>query len=404
VSTSVRIALFLCFTLACALPVFAQQSSPSATAEPPAPDEVAQKAGAAREAGRLQEAIGLYRQSVKNHPDWVEGWWYLGTLLYDRDQYAEGKEAFKQVVASDPKNGTALAMLSLCEFGVKEYEQSLADMERARNLGMASSIEFLSVARYHDGILLTKFGRFREGNEALQYLAKYQNKSPDVVEAFGLNVLEMQLLPGETPADKRDLVVKVGNAIFCMQARRPVEAKAAFEELVGKYPSTPRLHYFYGVFLVGEHSDAAIEQFKRELEITPNDVYALLQIANEYINRSDYTAALPYAQKAVGLAEGEAAPHIALGRILVETGKLEEGISELELAARFNPENSKAHFALAHAYGRAQRKEDATRERQIFMRLDAAERARWGRPDGPIGPIPSVDDKPDGKPTDKPEK
>ena len=169
-------ALFLCFTFAWVAPVLAQQpGSPAAAQTAAAPDDLAQKAGAAREAGRLQEAIGLYRQSVKNHPDWLEGWWYLGTLLYDRDLYAEGKDAFRQVVALDPKNGTALAMLSLCEFGVKEYEQSLADMEEARHLGMASSIEFMSVARYHDGILLTRFGRFREANQALQYLAKYQN-------------------------------------------------------------------------------------------------------------------------------------------------------------------------------------------------------------------------------------
>jgi tetratricopeptide (TPR) repeat protein len=399
--------VLLIVAFALTVPAFAQTPSPApepaAVKDTHPPDAVSQKAEEARQAGRLEEAITLYQQAVKTRADWMEGWWYLATLLYERDRYADAKGAFEKVVELDPKRGAPVAMLGLCEFELKDYEQALNHIEQGRVLGIGDSIELGSVVHYHEGLLLTHFGKFREANQALSYLAHYQNANAKVLEAFGLDVLEMPLFPGQTPPDKLDLVMKVGHAVFCSVARRPAEAKDAFEELLAKYPTVPKLHYFYGVFLIAEQSDAAIEQFKRELEISPKDVYSILRLANEYINRADYTNALPYAEKAVQLAEGEAAPHVALGRILVETGKIDEGINELELAERFDDSSSKVHFALAHAYGRAGRKDDARRERELFLQLDAKERAQWGRSDGPTDPI-SSGDSPSSKPSDKPEK
>jgi tetratricopeptide (TPR) repeat protein len=398
-----------CLLIGCGLSApqaLAQKQSPASgavtTASSPAPPgDIAQKADQAREAGRLEEAIDLYRLGLKAQPKWLEGWWYLGTLLYDRDRYADAKLAFDQVVALEPKNGTPLAMLALCEFNIKEYEQSLEHLDKARGLGVSDNVELMSVVRYHHGILLTRFGHFAEGHQALLYLARYQNGSPKVIEAFGLNVLEMPYFPGDTPADQLDLVTKTGRAIFCMLARRPVEADEAFQTLLAKYPALPKLHYFYGVFLITDRSDDAIAQFKKELEVSPENVFALLALASEYINRNDYATGFPYAQQAVEIAPGQAAPHLLLGRILVETGKAEEGIGQLELAERFDPNNSKVHFALAHAYSRLHRTEEAQKERERFMVLDAAEREKWGKDSVPA---PGQGDRPSDKPADKPQK
>ena len=44
--------------------------------------------------------------------------------------------------------------------------------------------------------------------------------------------------------------------------------------LVSRYPDTPNVHYAYGVFLLAEQPDKAIEVFKRELKVSPQNVYA----------------------------------------------------------------------------------------------------------------------------------
>ena len=61
--------------------------------------------------------------------------------------------------------------------------------------------------------------------------------------------------------------------------------------------------------------------------------------------------------------------HSVLGRLLVETGELQPGIQELERAENLAPESPQPRIALASAYAKAGRKEDAARERREFLRL-----------------------------------
>jgi cytochrome c-type biogenesis protein CcmH/NrfG len=58
-----------------------------------------------------------------------------------------------------------------------------------------------------------------------------------------------------------------------------------------------------------------------------------------------------------------------LGRVLLELGEVERAIQELGEGVRLAPSSPEMHFALARAYTRAGRKEDAAREREIFKRL-----------------------------------
>ena len=84
-------------------------------------DDLARQATAAREQGKPQEAVGYYQQALQIHPDWEEGWWYVGTLLYDGNHFAEALPAFSKVVELDPKMGPAWSFLGLCAFETRDY-------------------------------------------------------------------------------------------------------------------------------------------------------------------------------------------------------------------------------------------------------------------------------------------
>ena len=168
-------------------------------------NKLSQQADAAREGGRLDEAIQLYIQGLQLNPKWKDGWWYVGSILYDRDSYSDAREALRNLLGLDDKNGSAWALLGLCEFGLRNYDQALSDIQYARTLGnMISSKEFVNVARYHAGILMTRAGQFELGYEALRDFAREGNESPSVIEALGLNILRMPFLPAEAPPDRRE--------------------------------------------------------------------------------------------------------------------------------------------------------------------------------------------------------
>ena len=82
-----------------------------------------------------------------------------------------------------------------------------------------------------------------------------------------------------------------------------------------------------------------------------------------------FDEALPLAEKSVQLAPKLYAARNVLGRVLLELGQVERSIKELEEGVKLAPQSPEMHFALARAYTRAGRKQEAAREREIFKQL-----------------------------------
>jgi tetratricopeptide (TPR) repeat protein len=348
----------------------AQAARKPATAPTAEFDRLLAAATEARKAQEWEKAIELYGKVVKLKPAYVEGYWYQGTAYYSLDDFPNCRDTFRKVIRLAPKNGAAFAFLGLCEFGVKEYDKSLQHLLQSRILGVGDAPELGSVARYHAGVLMTRVEQFEQALETLGEFAAEGDDNPRVIEAIGLATLRMPFLPVEAPPDRREMILMAGRASYMMATRNTAAAGKAFEALVARYPETPNVHYAYGVFLLGEEPDKAVQEFKRELELQPDHPWSLMQIAYEYLKRGDAQTALPWAQKSVQVAPNAFTSHKALGQALLETGDIDGAIKELMTGINLAPESPGLHFTLARAYQRAGRTEEATRERDEFTRLD----------------------------------
>jgi tetratricopeptide (TPR) repeat protein len=348
-------------------------STPKAAPTDTAFDRLAKAAEDERTAGRLDEGARLYQQALKLRPSWTEGRWYLGTILYSQERFEEARDAFRRVVAAKPEDGRAWAFKGLCEFELRGFDRALSDLQRAQMLGIPGK-EVYHVAVYHLGILLTRYEQFEESLQHLSQLAREGNESTSIAEALGLSVLRMPVLPSELAPQKREMVLIAGRATIHWANARRAAARAGYEELILRYPEAPNVHYAFGVFLLKEDADAALEQFGRELKISPLHVEAMLQIALEKNLRAEHAEALALAQKAVEIAPRSSAGRNVLGRVLLNRDDVEGAIRNLEEGARIAPLSREMHFELARAYARAGRKEDAAREREIFKKLEEATR------------------------------
>jgi tetratricopeptide (TPR) repeat protein len=375
--------------LVCASWAHAQSSSgagtkqTSAKAQAPARDNsyfdrIVKLADEARSAGRLDEAVELYTKALRIRPKWPEGWWYLGAIFYEKDLYAQARDAFSNLVALDPKRGPAWGMLGLCRFQTHEYEQAVIALQRGRTLDLAGNQELESVVRYHTALLYIRFEQFEVAYEILGEFLRVGNDSPKVVEAFGLTMLRMPFLPNEIPPDKREQVLLAGQGGLNMAARRLDEARRAFDALLARYPNAPNVHYAVGVFLMNQDADAALKEFRRELEISPSHQPAMVQVAFEYLKRGDYDEALPLAEKSVELAPKMYPARNVLGRVLLQVGQVDRAVKELEEGVRLAPTSPEMHFALSRAYARAGRQAEAKREQDTFKQLQEQYEARHG--------------------------
>src|SRR5256712_2207768 len=167
---------------------------------------------------------------------------------------------------------------------------------------------------------MTRIEQYEQALETLGEFASEGDDNPRVIEAMGLATLRMPLLPIEAPPERREMVLMAGRASYMMATRNTAASEKAFEALASRYPETQNVHYAYGVFLLQEQPDKAIEEFKRELDLQPGHPWSLMQIAYEYLKRGDAPSALTWAQQAVAAAPNAFPAHKALGQALLETG------------------------------------------------------------------------------------
>jgi len=332
-------------------------------------------AEAARNAEKLPEAEALYRRALALKPAWVEGWWALGTIHYDADDFGQASLAFEKLLAADPKHGSAHLMLGLCLYELNQNEQAARHFAEARHYGIENPAQLEPVLLYHEAMLALRARHFETANQTLHMMARKGIRSEDGDLAFGMSVLLM--LPSQLPppgSTARRVVLRVGQAEATDSTETHELARRMFARVVEMAPEMPNIHFAYGRFLLGiQEPDAALNEFKEELKRTPGNIRAQLEIAAiDY--RTDSEAGIPYAQAAVEKTPQYPFAHYLLGLLCLDAGQTERAIGELERARKMVPAEPQFAFALANAYQRAHRKQDAATERAEFLRLKQAQK------------------------------
>jgi tetratricopeptide (TPR) repeat protein len=338
-------------------------------------EQLAQSASKTREAGQYDEAIRLYHEALRSRPKWPEGWWSLGTIYYELDRYREASEAFRSLLSIDERSGPAWALLGLSLYRMKNYQQSIASLERASVLGMGDNKELRGVANYHLAVLFNRFEQYERAYEVWLRVVQDRGESTLILQGMGLTMLGLAYLPDETPPEKRELVARTGKAAYLAVINLREEADRMYRSLIADYPGAAGVHYAYGIFLMRDAPDTALDEFRRELELSPNHIPTLLQLAFEHLKRGEAENGLPYAEKAVQLDAKMFLARNALGRILLELGQIDRAVGELEAGVKLESSNPEMYYALARAYSKAGRNADAQRARLEFIKLDKLRRA-----------------------------
>jgi tetratricopeptide (TPR) repeat protein len=333
-------------------------------------DSIAKRADEAREADHLPEALALYSEAVRLRPSWADGWWWLGSILYDQDRFAEAQAPLKRFIAISPKHAPAYAFLALCEYETKDYRHSLQHFAAWAKGGSPGTDALLDVAGYHWALLLTRQGRFNEALFLLAAKAKKLGARPTLTEAMGLASLRIASLPENYATERREPVWLAGMAAFHSSRNEYQRSNDFAQRLLLHYGQEPNVHYFRGTLFVFQREwDSAAEEFQKELEISPRHAPALVELANARVEGFESSDALAPAKRAVVLDPENARAHYILGRALLETGSYQESAAELEIAKRLAPESARVRFVLSNAYKQLGRLQDSKREQDAFVAL-----------------------------------
>jgi tetratricopeptide (TPR) repeat protein len=344
----------------------------AAQANPSSFSDLASKAIAARDANDVPRAIDLYQQALKLSGQWPDGWWFLGSLQYGTGAYAAAEDALTHYLNLTPNAAPALAMRGLCEFETADFAKSLNDIQRALALGAANQSRNEKILRYHEALLLTRVGRFEDAVRSYSFFAHEEDANPELFLAIGLAGLRTPLLPKELKADQQELYISAGKAAFDYMKGDKETVRAEFQRLFQHVPPVANAHYLYGYLLYATDPDAALAEFKSELEVAPSAV-AEVMLAWIPLLQNDGSAALPYARKAVAQDPTLPSAQLVLGRALSETGDAKAALEHLEKTVQLQPDNLEVHLALAKAYSQSGLKEDSRRERLLCLEMTKPE-------------------------------
>ena len=350
----------------------------SAATVPASFETIAKQADAARVQDRIPEAIRLYREGTGLRPSWADGWWYLGSLLYDQDRFTDASAAFQHLLSSSSHRGPAYAFLGLCEYETGNYDDALTQFRAWAAAGWSGTPELRNVAVFHFALLLTRDGRFVESLYLLATEAKLGGDLPELAEAMGLASLRMRNLPEDYAPEQRERVWLAGTAAV-YESRSPRDFARANEfadRLETRYRGQPEVHYFRATLDEFESNrDEAEREYRAELKISPNHAQALTALAAIDLQKADRDEAGLLARRAIAADGDYAEAHHMLGRVLIDSGDLQSGLVELETAKRLAPGNPLVHSHLAMAYSKLGRKQEAKAETETFLALKSKEYA-----------------------------
>lgn len=340
------------------------------SASPTAFEKIARQADEARTGDRLPEALRLYREAVKLRPSWSTGWWWLGSIYYDQDRFAEAQQAFAQFIATGKAVAPAYGFLGLCEYESRDYDHAAEHFRRWVQKGSPGTSQLIDVASFHFALLLTREGHFFEALYLLGKKVEKHGPDPALAEAMGLAWMRMKNVPEDYPPERREMVWLAGMASVYLSAQQLDRVHEFQDRLAAHYGDEPNVHYFRGYVYEFEKSyDEAAREYRQELKISPDHAAAMVQLALMDVEESRLEEGSALAQRAIVLEPKSALAHYAMGRVLLAKEQWQESAVQLEVARKLAPESANVRFHLAIAYKNLGRRADAQREDAAFEAL-----------------------------------
>jgi predicted Zn-dependent protease len=282
--------------------------------------------------GQLKEAETQLDALAKQHPEPPGTERLLGTIHYQRNEFAAADTAFEHAIAQDHDDLEAVQMRGVTLYRMGKAAEAIPLLERSNTSIAAANADgtyvlavcYMDVHRYDD---------------ARRIFAK-QYKLPANSAASYLFLARMLL-----------------------RRNYPAEAEQMAEKALLLDPRLPLAHLLLGqIALSKSQENDAVTQLESERKINPMDGEVYERLGDAYLRASRFEEAQQALDCAMLLEPNSTGPYILLGQVLLKRSDPATAINYLARAEKMDPGNHLTHLLLGQAYRAAGRKDDATRE------------------------------------------
>jgi Flp pilus assembly protein TadD len=241
----------------------------------------------------------------------------------EKGDYATAQPLLEKVAGANPANYQAWFDLGFLYNAVGKADDSIAAYRKS----VAAKPEVFE-ANLNLGLMLAKANRL----DAAQYLRAATMLTPTA------HVEEGRARAWQSLA-------------HVIEAEKPEEAIAAYQEAARLEPRDPEPHLSAGALLEKQGQNAAAEQeYKQALTLDSHSPDAVAGLVNLYLRQKQYAEAESLLRKLAELRPDEPNVKVQLGRVLAAAGKTDEAIAQLEDAAKTSPNDQVLHRDLGDLY------------------------------------------------------
>lgn len=320
-----------------------------------------QQAVALHQAGRLADAISLYRDVLTERADSSDALHLLGMALEQAGLAAQGRAFIEQAIRIEPK-------VAAYRNSLGNIHRALGEIDAAREAYLAALARDPQLAEAHDnlGLLDQAAG---DWPAAIAHFEAALTVAPDLASAQ-FNLAATRWLAGaraEAGPALAELLRRMPDYIVQLLAlaRRCAVAQDAvgLEQLLvllGDRPTAAERHFLAGL-LARLHDDAAAaeREFQATLAFAPDHAEALPILASLLCARGAYAEAIPLLRRRLTTHPQDSAALAALGTAYGQSGRHEDAIPLLRQALLARPDDMALLAELAHCCDRTERLDEA---------------------------------------------
>ena len=350
------------------------------SAQTPVDEQAGQHFQAAHEAERAKDlptAVSEYRAALKLKPQIAEAWVNLGLDLYVMKKDDEAIVAFQQALKRKPELLGANLFLGMAYLRATQYEKAIVPLKKVTSLYPKELKAYINLSYAYQ-----ETGRIEESARILEKANELFPNNTEVLYNLGKSYTKLMEKSYRQMAD-----VDGDSYRFHQVMGDSYELRKDFPNAQAEYlmalekcpdPYLPGLHYSLGSsFWMEGRWDRAVEEFKKELAISPADYLSNWKLGDTYVALRQYDDARPFLEKAIKEKPDLGQAYRDMGKLCLLTGQPQEAIGHLNKVKQLSPDESSVHYLLAQAYRKLGQPTQVKTELEMFQKLrrDEADRA-----------------------------
>jgi putative PEP-CTERM system TPR-repeat lipoprotein len=276
---------------------------------------------------------------------------------------------YAALVASVPESPLAHYRLAMAKVRVEDYLNAETSLKRALQLK----------PKYEDALAALALVEYKLGHydEALKLARQLQKDNPKLATGYAVEgdvLMAKKQYPLAAGAYEKAFARRASGALAAKwhaaltQSGRTREANEKMGKWLAEHPDdTAARLQFADTLTATRQYQPALDQYEQVLKKDPKNVLALTNAAVLYRRNND-PRALEYLERSYKLVPDNATVADSFGWVLVERGKISEGVEVLQKAATTAPDNGDVRYHLAAAL--AQSGDEAAARVEVQRALD----------------------------------